>query len=273
MENKQIRIGDLPSKLVDEIKERISLFSVALGAFFGDKEKNHLQLVGSGTLVVIKDTHAILTAKHVTKDVRKYDRVGVLLGTRTYEECTIEKDHFYFVEIDSRCASFFSPDLALMIIPNTEIGTIEARKVFFNMDLRRDNIMLDITPDTPGMWMISGYPKQMGDAAPEVGLVVPLQFSTRIIIRHNIHGYDYYDCEWPHGGSISPPTVSPPQSLRGVSGGGLWHARIIDKNGNLFLDKVVLSGVSFWESSRLDEYKFIRCHGRKSLYQKLYDFL
>ena len=54
-----------------------------------------------------------------------------------------------------------------------------------------------------------------------------------------------------------------PTSFKGFSGGGLWHI-LADKNP-------VLSGVAFWQSPLDGDKRIVKCHGRKSIYQRVID--
>ena len=58
----------------------------------------------------------------------------------------------------------------------------------------------------------------------------------------------------------------------GVSGGGLWQV-IIAKNeaGKVILKELILSGVAFYQTQNINNRRVIVCHGRRSVYKKVYD--
>lgn len=64
-----------------------------------------------------------------------------------------------------------------------------------------------------------------------------------------------------------------PEKFGGCSGGGLWHMPLAIEHGQTVVKDCVLSGVAFWQSQVVDDERKIRCHGRKSIYQRVINAL
>ena len=65
-----------------------------------------------------------------------------------------------------------------------------------------------------------------------------------------------------------------PMSFGGVSGGGVWQVSLIRNiQGNLEADEYILSGVAFYQTKLDGNHRLIRCHGRKTVYEKVPKYL
>ena len=65
-----------------------------------------------------------------------------------------------------------------------------------------------------------------------------------------------------------------PTSFGGVSGGGVWQVPLIrDRQGDLEADDYILSGVAFYQTKLDGNHRLIRCHGRKTVYEKVPKYL
>lgn len=65
-----------------------------------------------------------------------------------------------------------------------------------------------------------------------------------------------------------------PKSFGGVSGGGVWQVIMQDQpEGGVKILEIMLSGLAFYESARKNDKRIIRCHGKKSIYERIYDLL
>jgi hypothetical protein len=89
-------------------------------------------------------------------------------------------------------------------------------------------------------------------------------FLSAIEKRHWRGTYDYYDAAVRE---ISSGEV--PGSFGGVSGGGLWHIHLrpSQSTGKFSWDRSLI-GLAFYQSPVRRDCRFIRCHGRRSLYVK-----
>jgi hypothetical protein len=62
-----------------------------------------------------------------------------------------------------------------------------------------------------------------------------------------------------------------PDSFKGLSGGGLWRLELGKKaDGSLIsVGAPKLEGCVFYQTRREGDYVYIRCHGRKSIYDRV----
>ena len=61
-----------------------------------------------------------------------------------------------------------------------------------------------------------------------------------------------------------------PRRFGGCSGGGLWHIQVErEVSGEIVIKEKILSGVAFYETRLSDGKRIIKCHGRKSIYQRV----
>ena len=73
--------------------------------------------------------------------------------------------------------------------------------------------------------------------------------------------FDYYDMDADENAQI-------PTSYAGMSGGGLWQVTVRQTpDGNIVPGRHLFCGVSFYEGVRSNGIKFMRCHGRRSVYE------
>jgi len=80
---------------------------------------------------------------------------------------------------------------------------------------------------------------------------------------HNRNGYDYVDLNV----DLQLPGV--PSSFGGMSGGSLWQLPLTKSRSDgriSWRGEKHFQGVIFWQSPHRGQFKFVRCHGRKSLY-------
>ena len=80
---------------------------------------------------------------------------------------------------------------------------------------------------------------------------------------HNRDGFDYLDI------GVSKEIEDQPPSFGGISGGGLWQIDIGQKEDGTWTEVGFpkLEGVAYWGDWSGDKYTYIRCHGRKSIYE------
>ena len=244
--------------LRQRIGRSIGSSSIALLALVDDHGKHQLELAGSGTLVIVRDAHYILTAAHVWEEVLKSAlRLGITM--------TDNIDHKSWIDINAIVPTVrkqsgskwteWGPDLALLRVPPEYVGGIEAFRVFEDI----------ATPGKPinaaclECWMLIGAPKELGTFSP---IRADLQISgTFVSPRYHRHGEDdYFD--------VLMDTTAPdmPKSFGGVSGGGLWRimAYISPTTGKIDWTQR-LKGVAFYEFPSKDGARMLRCHGPSSL--------
>jgi hypothetical protein len=122
---------------------------------------------------------------------------------------------------------------------------------------------VEVRPDV-GIWAISGAPRETARIEdPVSSFEYRIHFGGIDNYKHN--GFDYLDMglSYKHGDNL-------PGTFQGVSGGGLWSTQVTyvkDTNEYLWNRNLDLEGIAFYEHLA-PVGSFIRCHGRRSIYEK-----
>ncbi|MDO8136574.1 MAG: hypothetical protein Q6354_02945, partial [Candidatus Brocadiales bacterium] len=165
------------------------------------------------------------------------------------------------------------PDMGLIYINGPKLDTIKAMKYFFDLNYYADLIRKEISVPETGLWYVVGFPEELSDINAHQQHLAGRVYLTADKNYFERDGYDYFDFDFrsPHPGCV-------PSSLGGMSGGGVWHARVFydPSKGKVHikenLDWLTLSGVSFYQSEVSDGGRSLRTHGRKSIYVKLFEW-
>jgi hypothetical protein len=238
------------------------------------------QLGGSGTLVYVDRRYAIITADHVLNDLPNHGEVGISLSS-TYRP----KRHRFTIDMTGakitiargnlECIESAGPDLGLVLLPAHKVSTIKAYKSFYNLSKRRNQILSNPPVINPGTWFICGIPDEWTiDAPPEKGCEKIKVFrgicgAGIVTMEEQRDEFDYLYFETKYNKYYEGP-----QRYQGVSGGGLWQI-IVDKSqdGEFTIKNKILSGVVFFQSDLENELRMIKCHGRKSIYEAVFNTL
>lgn len=242
---RDIPIRDLPQDLVAEVHRKIRLHSVTMILSMTEGAD---PTCCSGTLVEINGEVGVLTARHVwTGMLRAARTVGLLVGG--HEPYWIKPDvlrafgpHENGVLPDT---SVQIPDLALVRIPPVARGTIvAAKKVFYSLDIRRQNPEMDFFGER-GFWILAGSPQTLFDA--KTSMAGSLLYDTTVERRVELGDWDYL---FVNLNLLENPTL--PKAYGGLSGGGIWRcAFYVTEDGTVFLVEkasrdILLSGVAFY---------------------------
>jgi hypothetical protein len=268
----ELSLSQIPSQLIEEISKDISDFVIGLVRLRDTPSGQDAELGGSGTLVQIDETYGILTAHHVLSNLPKDGDIGLILATRfgaQLHRYTIPSQVIRRVEIARGQIESEGPDLALLIIPAAEVELIKAFKSFYNLVSRRDEILVNPPDKNDGIWFISGFANELTtDEPPEHGYQRVKSFygmfgAGGVRSEYTDGLFDYFDFEVRYGGIDQPP-----ESFGGFSGGGLWQVPLIrSKDGKLEAKDFLLSGVICYQSPMVENRRFIKCHGRRSVYK------
>lgn len=271
------KIKDLPTSLIDEVCDRLSNYVVGLSLIKLDGNNETLTFIGTGTLLKIKNWYCILTANHVLGLITKDGKLGIMvsfkgdlkrliLDIENLNICTIAKG-----DDDSK-----GPDIGIIILPDTEIGYIKSEKVFFNIDKRREKIILEPPEIDTGAWFILGIPGETEEILkPEKGYKVIKGYQSLcgtggIDEEYQIDNFDYIEMTVEY--DLDPTNL--PDSFGGLSGSGVWQILLKkEPDGEISVSEYILSGVVFYQSSLENNIRVLKCHGRKSVYQQVYDFV
>src|SRR3990172_1041210 len=258
---------DAPRRLLEEASNELVDYQIGFVILDKNAAPEDALLAGSGTLVEIDGTHAILTADHVIENLPQKGKVGLILPTRfpaQVHRAIIEIEFSNKITVSRGTIESDGPDLAFLTIPQPFVGTLKAKKTFYNLCKRRSRILEKQPSINEGVWLITGMVEELTSEAP------PERGYERVKVFRGMCGagiigsecrkdeFDYLEFEAKYNENYEGP-----QSYKGYSGGGLWQL-IIDKSkdGVFQIKERILSGVIFYQSPITGIIRSIKCHGR-----------
>ena len=264
-------------KVIDSIMQQVkdSILSDSSVIFIQENESDET-LLGSGTLVSIGDTTAILTADHVLEKLpQPPEPVRIFFPTRFAESPRSESprsnprpsktiEYFAKKTIGRGTHEAEGPDLGLLIVHKS---VIPSTSTFYNLTKRGSDVLRDPRPYDDGVWVLVGAPAEWTrpaerDASFATVKQQPILMGfTDVRKEFEKDDFDYLDVA-----VNSDSGYGAPADFGGCSGGGLWH---IDANktasGEILMKGPILSGVAFYEYYE----GVLRCHGRQSIYRRV----
>ena len=244
---------------------------------FVKPEGDDANFVGSGTLVSVGNTKAILTADHVLKALPGTGPVGLALPTRfdvQVHSLKIQMDYVKKVRVGRGKEEAEGPDIGLLILPGRVSSLIPSTKTFYNLTKRCTRVLDDPLPINTDTWVLSGVAGEWTkDVAPEAGFAKVKGFRAIMGLGVVSKEYEQGDFDYLEFVAKYSAAYEGPNQFGGFSGGGLWHVPLDEECGQIAVKDHVLSGVAFWQSPIVDDERTIRCHGRKSIYQRAIDTL
>ena len=263
-------IEDLPQPLVDKAIRSLDRYTI--GFLRIDNSGGPHQLLGSGVLVSVGDTRAILTAHHVIEVLPETARLSILLEGNKSQPPTIPRLGVEFLKIARGTQDSVGPDLGAVILSRLVAGSIGSIKSFYNLNRWRDELLHGPPDLDEGFWIAQGFLE-------EKTVVLPHPDGHGSLVRfYNFNGigspeivgeaggYDYLDYPVSPVAERTPPP--PPQSWGGMSGGGLWQIPFYRQGNTMDFQSVFLSGIMFYERAADGRIQRIRCHGRRSVYER-----
>ncbi|HHT9120289.1 MAG TPA: hypothetical protein ACFYD3_07090 [Candidatus Hypogeohydataceae bacterium YC41] len=256
----------IPHEVLVYIENAILRYSVGLVVL---DSRDDFLCAASGTFVCLRDCPAILTARHVIDKIKH--NLGLALGNYTHK-FILERFCLEFKSAPKGETEASGPDLGLIYINGPKVDTIKAIKSFCNLDSYGDSICKEATIPKTGGWAVFGIPEELSQIeslqklAGRVVLAPGPDYSVR-------DGYDYFVFDF----RPDPPSCVP-SSLAGMSGGGVWHVRLLQHphSNEVYVprdsDWLTLSGVVYYQSPIIDGGRSLYTHGRKSVYKKLYEW-
>jgi len=262
-------ITDLPVSVFDDIQTEIWWYSVGLLKYknHNEGEDENVNLIGSGTLIELDGFYGILTAQHVTALLKNDYKLGLTIKDQVHRN-SWDGRHLEIHEIAKPVDPALGPDLAIIILPKGQIGSLKAVKSFYNLSQNK-NIIEEAEPEFDrGVWVLFGCLEEGAVEKRDVNGFFSVKgfnciFGLAPIKKfYFTDSYDYYEVGVKYG---HDPTI--PGSFGGMSGGGLWQVRLIKmKNGDIKIKKPILSGVAFYQTDIINGIRYIKCHGRQSIY-------
>lgn len=218
---------------------------------------------GSGTLVSLENQYYILTAAHCAEELVKWEEVGLPIRR--------DKQPFTFpvvepIYIGKREEDEWGPDLAFLPIPVVKAHDIinYTNFLFYDLGRYRDELLQGEPDVESDLWVVIGAPACISNLEDPKNLVfTKMTYSGTVMPPVTRGGFDYIDIR----ASLALKKV--PRDFRGMSGGGVWRTEVGRKRDGTFkpLDKPRLEGCAFYQTSLQGEYVYIRCHGRRSIYE------
>ena len=230
---------------------------------------------GSGTFVSIGDVKAILTAEHVLDNLPEEGPVGLAMPTRFGAPLGlphIRMEHVTPIRFGRSENEGEGPDLGLLVLPPPVASAIPSTKTFYNLSKRRKQVLESPAAIDGGPWLLVGSADEWtADGPPEAGFtrVKEFQGAVGFGLAENeriIGDFDYLDYPAEYDENYEGP-----ENYKGYSGGSLWQILCVMKDDKIIVKDRILSGVAFWQSGKTGSERRIKCHGRKSIYQRVID--
>lgn len=253
--------------------------------FLVRKRGLELELFGSGTYLSVDSQPYILTAKHVAEEFKATDELCISLKSydstdyRPSEPVAIQMQHVVLRAPNAQ-GKFFElplPDIALIELPKTMLGAIEAAMSTVSIDqLKRVTGHAFVRSleecqgheAKAGLFAFSGWQGELAafqsSSDGEIraytfpGLV---NIGATLVQMHESNGFDLLEFDLKRRDWDSSPN-----SYRGSSGGGLWFFPRSEEDGVDRFDptKGILVGIIIAETSVKHRAEAIWAHGPRS---------
>ena len=274
MKKKLVKINDIPQHVLDSIVGELLWYSTGLVKVDSKEHYEEANLIGSGTFIRVDKVYGILTAYHVAATIRGCSQLGLVitLGEHRYN---LETEHLHIIDIAKPSEASEGPDLSFIRLPDYSLGTLRARKSFYNLSFHREKVLQNPLDYRFGLWMPLGFPEELTKIGESVnGFSILKDFhmlggATGIENAYVRGDYDYLEvsCHYRKDEEL-------PMSFGGFSGGGLWQVPLLElEKDNIKHQEIILSGVIFYQTKVRNSRRNIKCHGRRSIYKKAYEFI
>ena len=112
---KEILLKDIPEKIIKDAMEDLRQYSVGFAKILDSPSGQDAVLLGSGTLVSVGSTRAVLTAHHVLSVLPTKGRLGLVL-TDTQKATTFDTQGMVYLKIARGIVDADGPDLGAVIL-------------------------------------------------------------------------------------------------------------------------------------------------------------
>ena len=244
-----------------EIVHDLGNFTVALFGSIESAEEARLYFAGSGTLVAVEDRDYILTAAHVWSTLREYPLIGITSQRENQQDrCLMETSAIADITIGPEKPEKWGPDLSFLRVPPLYAAKLRTNRAFYNLlKIRR------IQPDHDHIetWVVMGAPAVYGQFSAKHADLTIAGFFSLVEQGHERNGFDYLDL----GVAMVQPDV--PSTFGGISGGGLWKVLVFEAEEGQYKWLRSIQGVVFYQTEVAAGRRFVRSHGRRSIYETL----
>lgn len=262
-------MSDIPESLIAQIANQLHRYTTALFKLWIDNKGQRQGLqIGSGTFVSIGGGYGVLTARHVAEQLTDPYALGLSVAREGQEDSMgVKRASMRIFEVGKPDIEEFGPDLAFIILTDwDDVSTIQASRSMYPLDTFQEELLNNPPPNDAGIWFFCGSPEAyFAEEKSERGFSKILSFRQMCYgaipsVMHERGDYDYIDLDAEANDSLLT-------SYAGMSGGGLWQVTVekLD-DGSILPKRFLFSGVTFYQGTRSNGIRFIRCHGRKSVY-------
>lgn len=227
-------------------------------------DPRHDNLLGSGTLVSLGGSCAILTAHHVVAELSKATKFGLCISDNAHRMIW-EKQHSQIIDVGQPCHSQRNagPDIALIKLLGAKLGTLKARKSFYDL-----SHMVKQDVDYGAGLFVGGFVGEMTrEGGPEGCFQGTKAFCMLTGGVGAVEKYwernDFDFCSF----ATKLDCDDNPRYYSGLSGGGLWKVIATKIDANTYRVKdTILCGVAYWQTLINSNESKIICHGHRSIY-------
>lgn len=259
----ELKLSELPDSLHDGLLNRFQHSMICLA--YSDPKNRLVTPCGSGTLVRSGAHFAILTAAHVVQELQSKSKVGLFLrdgpGFFAFDKETVD-----FFQCPGAKHAEIGPDIGFLRIPSVKVGAISAVKSFIDLDAQLRKIEKGAPAHDDGIWCTTGFPEALGGQHVDGEILRTRLFGFMGVgLMENFEDRGEFDyCTT--GVDLTDDDLLP-DSFTGMSGGGLWQVTLRRKDGTIEPIERYLSGVVYYQTAIKKRERFIKCHGRKSIYE------
>jgi len=269
----RIHISDLPDATVDCVCDAIATFTVGLTRNVREGNRERAFLIGTGTLVTVNRSHCILTAGHVVAQLGDSDYLGLVSSfAGRYGRQVFEKSILQIHAVGPGQDESKGPDIAVVVLPQAQIGSLLAEKSFFSIDNRRARFAEAFLEKNRGFWFMVGVVGESEEQLDPIPGSVQTKAWWGLCGRFSMPreyeelGFDYLDVQVDYRTAARDL----PSSFGGFSGAGVWQVPLRkNREGDIEAEEFVLSGVAFYQTPLADGARHLKCHGRRAVYEKI----
>jgi hypothetical protein len=173
---------------------------------------------------------------------------------------------------------FSGPDLAVIILPDNKLGDITARKSFFDISIKTEQRLTESRIENDGLWVAMGCVAHfLSTQEPSHGFTKVTGFPCVAIFAGISRRPDDGEYDFMHLNVSAEDYSNRPGTFGGLSGGGVWKLYIQRDRETLAycvnFTSTILAGVIFYETLVDKKPSELRCHGGRSIYEKVYEKL
>ncbi|MCK4819209.1 hypothetical protein KA005_25780 [bacterium] len=270
MSTSTFKLSELPFKMYEEMTKDLLCYLVGLLSVKNTKNGEEVKLIGSGTFITIDGVSGILTAQHVTDALSVAD-LGLIIAEQEHRPI-LNSDLYQVIKLRNDNKNSL-PDLAFIHLPESTLGTIKAKKSFYNIGTKVESSLQNPLEKDFGVWFICGFPDELKSEGEKsvrgydsaTGFYGLCGATGGVSDEYIENEFDYIEVPVECGTADKIPS-----NYGGVSGGSLWQAPLyINENEKRFWGDPVLSGVAFYQSIMENNRRTIKCHARQSIYKKI----